>query len=360
VKKIEGMDLNIQTNMRFNVREIASSARKGPQRDRILGGAADFVYTMFVCEGTPFRIVCSGACERVTGYTQAEMESDRDLWLKVVPDEERGIVLSRNVRLFSGERPETIEHKIIRKDGKVRWVESASVPVYNNAGRELLYDFIIKDITDEKAKGEGLELRREWITGILDALDEGVFLVNVDGIVSEVNSASLRIFRLRREEIVGKPFFLPWDDEGDCGGASGVRKETDVSVAIRERGELSDYVYEMMVPGMPVSWIRVNAKHLDAGEDDNGDVIVTFTDVTWMVERDMEERRLRKELEACKKKLPVGYITMCSNCRKIRNAGGEWVQMESFFTNLTGVEFSHGVCPGCGFAMYGDLYGEIE
>jgi sigma-B regulation protein RsbU (phosphoserine phosphatase) len=40
-------------------------------------------------------------------------------------------------------------------------------------------------------------------------------------------------------------------------------------------------------------------------------------------------------------------LPICSYCKKIRDDGNYWHQVEGYLSAHTGVQFSHGVCPGC-------------
>jgi sigma-B regulation protein RsbU (phosphoserine phosphatase) len=42
-----------------------------------------------------------------------------------------------------------------------------------------------------------------------------------------------------------------------------------------------------------------------------------------------------------------GLLPICSYCKKIRDDGNYWQQVESYLSSHTGVRFSHGVCPEC-------------
>ena len=42
-----------------------------------------------------------------------------------------------------------------------------------------------------------------------------------------------------------------------------------------------------------------------------------------------------------------GLLAICSYCKKIRDDGGQWIQVESYMGRRTQLEFSHGVCPTC-------------
>jgi len=42
-----------------------------------------------------------------------------------------------------------------------------------------------------------------------------------------------------------------------------------------------------------------------------------------------------------------GLLPICSYCKKIRNAVGEWERLERFVQQRTNAHFSHSICPEC-------------
>ncbi|HXY35581.1 MAG TPA: response regulator [Planctomycetaceae bacterium] len=49
-------------------------------------------------------------------------------------------------------------------------------------------------------------------------------------------------------------------------------------------------------------------------------------------------------------------IPICSYCKKVRDDGNYWQQVESYLAARAGVHFSHGVCPEC----YAKVVAELE
>ena len=47
-----------------------------------------------------------------------------------------------------------------------------------------------------------------------------------------------------------------------------------------------------------------------------------------------------------------GLLPICSSCKKIRNDKNSWQQMESYVTEHSDAEFSHGICPDCMKKLY--------
>jgi hypothetical protein len=58
-----------------------------------------------------------------------------------------------------------------------------------------------------------------------------------------------------------------------------------------------------------------------------------------------------------------GILPICSNCKKVRLEGadpkkqGSWIEIESYISNRTEAQFTHGICPECMKRLYPDFSG---
>ena len=57
-----------------------------------------------------------------------------------------------------------------------------------------------------------------------------------------------------------------------------------------------------------------------------------------------------------------GILPICSNCKRIKDSKGYWNQVESYITNHSDAQFSHGLCESCAKKLYGeeDWFKELE
>jgi PAS domain S-box-containing protein len=46
-----------------------------------------------------------------------------------------------------------------------------------------------------------------------------------------------------------------------------------------------------------------------------------------------------------------GLLRICSSCKKIRNALGDWEEVETYIVNHSAADFSHAMCPDCATAQ---------
>jgi len=51
-----------------------------------------------------------------------------------------------------------------------------------------------------------------------------------------------------------------------------------------------------------------------------------------------------------------GFISICANCKKIKNNQDRWEQMEKYITEHSLARFSHSLCPECIRKLYPDYY----
>ncbi len=63
-----------------------------------------------------------------------------------------------------------------------------------------------------------------------------------------------------------------------------------------------------------------------------------------------------KERTLSKVKILNGLLPICTSCKKIRDDKGYWEQIESYISQHSEADFSHGICPDC----VKKLYPEIE
>jgi hypothetical protein len=55
-------------------------------------------------------------------------------------------------------------------------------------------------------------------------------------------------------------------------------------------------------------------------------------------------------------RLLEGILSVCANCKKIRDGKDHWSPIEQYIHERTHADFSHTICPDCGVKLYGDLY----
>ncbi len=75
-----------------------------------------------------------------------------------------------------------------------------------------------------------------------------------------------------------------------------------------------------------------------------------------------ERERLIRDLQEAlgKVKQMERILPICSFCKKIRDEDGQWRVLESYISEHSKAQFSHGFCPECGRKHYPDFFVESE
>ena len=120
---------------------------------RITEDLTDYQFAVRVENGRAVETIHSPACISVTGYSAEEFAADPYLWILMVTPDDRQLLTEHMQQILEGKDSKLIkplEHKIIRKEGELRWVRLKIIPYLDNFGNILSYDGVIKDITDRK------------------------------------------------------------------------------------------------------------------------------------------------------------------------------------------------------------------
>jgi PAS domain S-box-containing protein len=93
------------------------------------------------------------------------------------------------------------------------------------------------------------------------------------------------------------------------------------------------------------------------GENDRVESIISIMrDITDIKKAELEKDALIAELELALSEVKTlrGFIPICANCKQVRDDKGYWRQIETYISEHSKAEFSHGMCPECMDKLYGD------
>lgn len=71
---------------------------------------------------------------------------------------------------------------------------------------------------------------------------------------------------------------------------------------------------------------------------------------------ELKQKQLEKAVEEIK--TLRGIIPICANCKRIKDDGGYWQQVEDYISNNSDAAFSHCICQDCMKKLYPDYYDE--
>ncbi len=74
----------------------------------------------------------------------------------------------------------------------------------------------------------------------------------------------------------------------------------------------------------------------------------------------IERQKLLTQIEHSTREIKTlrGFLPICAGCKKIRDDQGYWTQIETYISQHSDAEFSHGLCPECALRLYGHVLGK--
>lgn len=94
--------------------------------------------------------------------------------------------------------------------------------------------------------------------------------------------------------------------------------------------------------------------------DNNGGlfgIVEFFQDITERKRLEDENRQLIASLQCSLEKVNLlrGLLPICATCKKVRDDNGYWSQIESYISQHSEAQFSHGICPACAKKLYPEI-----
>lgn len=267
---------------------------------RITSAITDYIFTVQVEDGIPIKTLHTSVCKMVTGYTPEEFEEDPFLWFNMVVPEDQELVRSFVERILKGEKAGRIEHRIMRKDGSIRWVSNAAVLNFDVHERLISYDGVIRDITGRKRAEEAIKESEQRLQMILHGSPIATLVIDRHHRVISWNEAMEHLTGISAGEMLGtsnhwKAFYMEQrpmmsDLIVDCAEDAIEKWYPDKfhkSELIDEAFEATDFFPSLRGKG---KWLRFTAAVIRNSAAELIGAIETFEDIT-------ERRKVEEDLQ---------------------------------------------------------------
>lgn len=163
---------------------------------------------------------------------------------------------------------------------------------------EITVNFFETQLTETRlsaAHGVAEEAATRY-SALFDAMDEGVTVVDEDGVILSANKSAERILGSTREDIVGHVFADPMSTCFKPDGTPFTARELPFSVALRTRQPQRGVLVGVRKPTGQLAWISINAIPVEGDDVHPSVAVTTFHDITtWQTAREDEERLERTE-----------------------------------------------------------------
>ncbi len=143
------------------------------------------------------------------GYRDDEMPNDLEIWASRVHPEDHPRVMASAQAHLDGETPEYVnEHRMIHRDGSIRWIRVRGKAFRDENGRALKMMGTDADITQQVEALNALRASEEKYRAVVEQSGDGIFLVEVDSRrVIEANPAMESLLGYPRADLLGMTLY---------------------------------------------------------------------------------------------------------------------------------------------------------
>ncbi|MFH0977163.1 MAG: PAS domain S-box protein [Spirochaetota bacterium] len=282
-------------------KQAEEALRASEERYRqLVETVTDYIYTVKIENGRPVASAHSPGCIAVTGYSAEEYESDPYLWYKMIHKDDREAVTEQTAAIFLKREAFPLEHRIIHKDGKVRWVRNMPVPIYEN-DTLVSCDGLISDITERKYAEEALHISKEKYRNIFERAIEGIFQCSFEGKFISVNPSFAKMLRYESPDdlianirsIRNQLFIHP-------------EESSSFLVALKQAGTLFGFEHQFYRKDGTKIWISSNVNLIRNSNGKSLYIEGTSIDITERKQAEEEREKLQSQLRQAQKMEAIG------------------------------------------------------
>ena len=144
------------------------------------------------------------AAERIYGRAASAFYSDPKLFMNMVHPEDRPRIAQMLPELIE-QGTMTIQYRVVRPDGEVRWLEDKTAIARDLEGRPVRFDGVASDITERKAHEAQFQAKQEQLDKFAHALDLVPAMVcKLDGEIMHWGRGLQAMYGWSVEEAVGR------------------------------------------------------------------------------------------------------------------------------------------------------------
>lgn len=204
----------------------------------------------------------------------------------------------------------------------------------------------------ERKRTEEPLARLAWI---VENSEEAIIGTTLEGTITSWNFGAEHVYGYMAEEVLGRPVFsiIPSDS----------REELERILNRINNGEsISRFQTRRLRKDGKVIDVSVTASPIKDARDKVIGASAISRDITDRIQAEKEREHLIKELQNALAEVKTlrGILPICMNCKKIRDDEGAWRQLETYISEHTDANFSHGVCEPCAKSIYPEIYEKLQ
>lgn len=233
-------------------------------------------------------VFVSNGCAALTGYSPQELLYNRKASYETLTHpEDRDYVRQQITDALRAESRYSLEYRIFRADGRMRWVWERGVGVYDDEGTVIAIEGFIQDISQKKQQEQALRDAETRYRSIFENAVEGIFQTSLTGQYLDANPALARIYGyISREELI--------DDLGNIQTQLYVNPErrNDFKLLMDMSGKVQNFESQVYRKDGGIIWISENARSVT---NELGEILYYEGTVEDITERRLYEEKIRHQ-----------------------------------------------------------------
>ncbi|MFN6568562.1 PAS domain S-box protein [Dendronalium sp. ChiSLP03b] len=263
--------------------------------------AANINAVIWIISPDPYQtLYVSPAYEQIWGRSCQSLCEQPETWIDNVHPEDRDRVRTTVAQQLLNGESATLEYRILRPDGSIRWIWDRSFPIRDEQGKVCCYGGIAEDFTERKQVEESLRESEEKFRHFAANTHALLWIANPEtGDNLYANPAYEKIWGRSVQSLRDRP--SSWIDTVHPED----RDRVIAKLAQHQRGESSDIEYRILRPDGSIRWIW------DRGfvmQDEQGKVYSCGGIAEDITERKQAEESLRQSEERLSLALEAGRV----------------------------------------------------
>ncbi len=194
---------------------------------------------------------------RISGYDEQELLGASSL--NIVHPEDREMVRKKSIQMLKRERMSPYEHRVITKDGEIRWIIETVTSITYEGRRAALGYFM--DNTQSVHTKEALQISEDKFKKVFRSSPDWFVISTLeDGFYVDVNEAFLRTTGYERHEVIGKRSL-------ELGIWADPEKRSEMVKTLRKEGAVRNMEVEFRMKSGEIRNVLWSAEVIDYGEE---------------------------------------------------------------------------------------------
>ena len=164
-----------------DITELKEKERLLKESELLFRTIADYSFDWTFLIGEDLKIkYMTPSVEKITGYTQRDFENDLMLFLNIIHPEDRDYYLSKHKiddhkNFDFASEPETLEFRIITKEGKIKHLLHSCAPIFDENGNFYGRRVSNRDITQLVEQRELVKIEKEKLENLIEGIKVGTW-----------------------------------------------------------------------------------------------------------------------------------------------------------------------------------------